>query len=155
MDNPKFITRSEATALCLKFHSFGKRIVFTNGCFDVIHAGHVYLLNEAKKLGDVLLLGLNDDDGVRKLKGAGRPRFPLELRAYTMAGLSSVDYVVAFSEDTPLELIKALRPDVLVKGGDYTTETIVGAKEVASWGGKVIVIPLIEGLSTTNTLNIS
>ncbi len=152
MDNPKLISKATASAYCLKYRTSGKRVVFTNGCFDVIHAGHVYLLSEAAKLGDILLLGLNDDASVERLKGAGRPKFPLESRAYTLAGLSSVDYIVPFGENTPLELIIALKPDVLVKGGDYSMETIVGAKEVESWGGSVVIIPLLEGMSTTGIL---
>ena len=142
-----------ATAITLKLHVSNNRIVFTNGCFDVIHAGHVHLLEEAAKLGDALFLGLNDDDSVRRLKGEGRPFFPLNLRAKTLASLTAVDYVVPFPEDTPIELIKAIKPDILVKGGDYTTDTIVGAEEVLSWGGKVVVIPLLEGISTSGILN--
>ena len=141
-----------ATALALKQRALGRRVVFTNGCFDVIHAGHVYLLNEAAKFGDILFVGLNDDDGVSRLKGVGRPKFPLELRAYTLAGLTAVGYIIPFSEDTPIRLIEAVKPDVLVKGGDYTVETIVGAPEVLSWGGCVEVVPLFGGISTSGIL---
>ena len=153
MDNPKLISRPTATALALKHRSIGKRVVFTNGCFDVVHAGHIYLLSEAAKLGDILIVGLNDDESIRRLKGQDRPKLPLELRAFTLAGLSAVGYIVPFTEDTPLELILALKPDVIVKGGDYTFDSIVGAREVRSWGGDVVVIPLLEGLSTSGILN--
>jgi len=152
LQNPKLLTLPLATALALKERSLGRRVVFTNGCFDVLHAGHVYLLNEASKFGDILFLGLNDDDSVRRLKGPGRPKQPFELRAYTLAGLEAVDYIVPFSEDTPIELIRAIRPDVLVKGGDYTIDTIVGAAEVLSWGGRVEVVPLFGGISTSGIL---
>ncbi len=152
MNNPKLITRIAASALAMKYRSLGMRVVFTNGCFDVIHAGHVYLLDEASKLGDVLILGLNDDDGVRRLKGDGRPKFGLETRAYTLAGLSSVGHIVPFSEDTPIELIKLIGPDILVKGGDYSFETIVGANDVSSYGGDVVVIPLLKDYSTSGIL---
>ena len=117
MDNPKFISRPMATAMAVKYRSLGERVVFTNGCFDVVHAGHIYLLNEAVKLGDILIVGLNDDESIRRLKGSGRPKLPLELRAFTLDGLSSVGYIVPFHEDTPIELIRALKPDVIVKGG--------------------------------------
>jgi rfaE bifunctional protein nucleotidyltransferase chain/domain len=153
MDNPKFISRPMAAAMAVKYRSLGERVVFTNGCFDVVHAGHIYLLNEAVKLGDILIVGLNDDESIRRLKGSGRPKLPLELRAFTLAGLSSVGYIVPFHEDTPIELIRALKPDVIVKGGDYNLDTIIGAKEVQSRGGEVIVIPLLEGLSSSGILN--
>jgi len=153
MNNPKLISRHTAIAKALKHRVAGEKVVFTNGCFDVIHAGHVWLLSEAAELGDILIIGLNDDAGVRLLKGANRPKFPLELRAYSLAGLESVGYVVPFHEDTPLELIKSLRPDILVKGGDYEFDTIIGAPEVKSRGGSVVVIPLLEGLSTSGILN--
>ena len=152
MRNRNFITKPMAIATALKSRSLGKRVVFTNGCFDILHAGHVYLLNQASVLGDLLIVGLNDDDSVRRLKGDGHPRIPLELRAYSLGGLSSVSYVVPFSEDTPLELILTLQPDVLVKGGDYAKEDIVGAAETESWGGVVEIIPLIEGLSSSSIL---
>jgi D-beta-D-heptose 7-phosphate kinase/D-beta-D-heptose 1-phosphate adenosyltransferase len=154
MKNPKLISKPTATAFAVKYRHLGKRVVFTNGCFDVIHAGHIYILQEAAKFGDALILGLNDDDGVRRLKGAGRPKFPLTIRAYTLAALSAVDYIVPFSEDTPIELILAIKPDVLVKGSDYTIDTIVGAPEVESWGGRVEIVPLLEGISTTGILGV-
>lgn len=139
----------EARRRIAAWRAQGKRIVFTNGCFDLLHPGHIAYLDAARALGDVLIIGLNDDDSIRRLKGQKRPINPLVDRACMLAALKSVDLVVPFSEDTPLNLIKALQPDVLVKGGDYSPETIVGAKEVRENGGKVVVVPFIDGHSTT------
>lgn len=131
----------------------GRRVVFTNGCFDLLHVGHVRYLQAARALGDFLLVGLNDDASVRRLaKGPGRPFVPQEERAEVLAALACVDAVVIFSQDTPLELILTLRPDVLVKGGDYTPEAIVGRPEVLSWGGTVQVIPFVPGHSTSGLI---
>jgi len=130
----------------------GLRVVFTNGCFDLLHPGHITYLQDAKNLGDVLLLGLNDDASIQRLKGPSRPLNPLQDRACMLWALKSVDMVVAFSEDTPLNLITALMPDVLVKGGDYSVETIVGAEEVMQAGGHVQVIPFLEGYSSTGLI---
>lgn len=130
-----------------------QRVVFTNGCFDLLHRGHVEYLTAARGLGDLLVVGLNADDSVRRLKGPGRPVNPAEDRAVVLAGLEAVDHVVVFEEDTPLELITALLPDVLVKGGDYSLETIVGAREVIEAGGEVVVAPLLPGRSTTTILS--
>lgn len=127
----------------------GKKVVFTNGCFDILHWGHVYYLQEAKKLGDVLVVGVNSDASIRRLKGPSRPINPLGDRMRVLAGLESVDAVISFSANTPLGLIKKIRPDVLVKGGDWPVDMIVGAKEVLSWGGRVITIPIQKGRSTT------
>ena len=127
----------------------GERIVFTNGCFDILHAGHIRYLESAAACGDRLVIGVNDDDSVKRLKGETRPINILDSRLYILASLSCVDAVVPFSEDTPLDLILLIRPDLLAKGGDYTPETIVGAKEVIAWGGSVEVIPFIDGFSTT------
>lgn len=129
-----------------------KRVVFTNGCFDILHAGHVTYLREAKKLGDILIIGLNSDDSVRRLKGASRPVNEQQDRAYVLDALSSVDYVCVFEEDTPLELIEKLIPDVLVKGGDYRVEEIVGADIVSKNGGETIVLPFVKGKSTTSII---
>ena len=126
------------------------RVVFTNGVFDLLHPGHVDVLLGARSLGDALVVGLNSDASVRRLKGPERPIRTEAERAYVLAALEMVDCVVLFEDDTPLELVNALRPDVLVKGGDYTEATIVGAPEVRSWGGDVRVIPLTPGQSTTN-----
>lgn len=128
------------------------RVVFTNGVFDLLHPGHVDVLIGARRLGDALVVGLNSDASVRRLKGPTRPVRSDAERAYVLAALEAVDAVVVFDQDTPLELIQALRPDVLVKGGDYTEASIVGAPEVRSWGGDVVVIPLTPGHSTTSTI---
>jgi len=130
----------------------GKRIVFTNGCFDLLHPGHIDYLQKARTLGDVLIIGLNDDDSVRRLKGPTRPINLLPDRAIMLAALKTVDIIVSFTEDTPLELIKSLKPDVLVKGGDYEPDDIVGAKEVRDNGGKVIVIPFVDGYSSSSLI---
>ncbi len=126
------------------------RVVFTNGVFDLLHPGHVEYLEAARALGDALVVGVNSDASARRLgKGAGRPVASAAARARVVAGLAAVDRVTVFDEDTPLELIRALRPDVLVKGGDYTRATIVGAEDVASWGGDVTTIDVVPGYSTT------
>ena len=128
----------------------GKRIVFTNGCFDIIHPGHVDLLDRARACGDILVLGLNSDASVRRQgKGDDRPFNVYEARAFVLAHLRSVDFVTRFDEDTPLALIKAVRPDVLIKGGDWPVEKIVGADVVTAYGGKVLSLSLLEGFSTT------
>jgi rfaE bifunctional protein nucleotidyltransferase chain/domain len=126
------------------------RLVFTNGVFDILHRGHVEYLDHARRLGDALVVGLNTDDSVRRLKGPSRPLNGEADRALVLAGLAAVDAVVLFGEDTPHRLITALLPDVLVKGGDYRAEDIVGAREVIEAGGEVIVAPLVAGRSTTN-----
>lgn len=125
------------------------KIVFTNGCFDLLHKGHIYYLEEAKSLGDFLIVGLNSDASVRKLKGETRPIKNIDNRLAVLAGLESVDMVVVFEEDTPIELITALRPDVLVKGGDYKIEDIVGADFVVAHGGEVKIIEFVEGESSS------
>lgn len=129
-----------------------ERVVFTNGCFDILHRGHVEYLDAARRLGDRLVVGLNGDASVRRLKGPGRPVNPFEDRALVLAGLEAVDAVVRFDEDTPLRLIESLLPDVLVKGGDYRPDEIVGAREVRAAGGEVVVAPLVPGRSTTGIL---
>lgn len=128
------------------------RVVFTNGVFDLLHPGHVDVLLGARSAGDALIVGLNSDASVRRLKGPERPIRTEAERAYVLAALEMVDCVVLFEEDTPIALVNALRPDVLVKGGDYTEATIVGAPEVRGWGGDVRVIPLTPGQSTTNII---
>ncbi len=132
--------------------SRGRRIVFTNGCFDLLHYGHVTALEAARKMGDVLVVGLNTDASVRRLKGRGRPVTPQKERAAILAALACVDYVILFSDDTPLRLIEAVCPDVLVKGGDWKTSQIVGASCVTSCGGRVLTIPLVKGRSTSGLL---
>lgn len=129
------------------------KVVFTNGCFDILHRGHVEYLAKAADLGDILVVGLNTDASVRRLKGEGRPVNNQEARALVLASLSFVDAVVLFDDDTPYNLIKTLRPDVLVKGADYQPEDIVGYDIVTSYGGTVTTIPLVEGYSTTNFID--
>ena len=124
-------------------------MAFTNGVFDLLHPGHIDLLVAARGTADALIVGVNSDDSVRRLKGPGRPVRSAAERAFVLAAVEWVDLVVVFSEDTPLELVKALKPDVIVKGGDYTEANIVGATEVKSWGGRVVVVPLTAGQSTT------
>ncbi|MBI2877274.1 MAG: D-glycero-beta-D-manno-heptose-7-phosphate kinase [Candidatus Tectomicrobia bacterium] len=129
--------------------SQGKRIVFTNGCFDLLHAGHIYYLQKARTLGDLLIVGLNDDHSVRQLKGSDRPLISQEERASILAALGCIDHVYIFNELTPASLLREIRPDVLVKGGDYTLETVVGRDFVESYGGRVVLIPYVAGHSTT------
>ena len=130
----------------------GKRIVFTNGCFDLIHVGHIRYLEKGKSLGDVLIVGVNSDQSVRILKGPKRPILPEGERAEILSGLGCVDYITLFNEPTPLELISSLQPHILVKGGDWTKETTVGKEVVERSGGEVVIIPFIEGSSTSNLI---
>ena len=128
------------------------RVVFTNGVFDLIHPGHVDVLAAARAAGDALVVGVNGDSSVRRLKGPDRPVRSEAERALVLAALEMVDAVTVFDQDTPLELIVALRPDVIVKGGDYTPDTVVGRREVESWGGTVVIVPLTPGQSTTSII---
>jgi rfaE bifunctional protein nucleotidyltransferase chain/domain len=128
----------------------GEKIAFTNGCFDILHVGHVRYLEEARKTGDLLILALNSDASVRAIKGEKRPLVPEQERAEVVASLAAVDYVTLFDETTPLKLIEYLRPDSLVKGGDWREEAVVGRDSVRSWGGRVVLVPVVEGASTTN-----
>jgi len=130
-----------------------KKIVFTNGCFDILHAGHIRYLSEAKSLGDILVVGINSDKSVKELKGPSRPINSLSDRALILSELRYVDYVVSFEEQTPLELIKIIMPDILVKGGDYTVETVVGASEVIHSGGQVKLLQFHDGYSSTNYID--
>ena len=131
----------------------GKKIVFTNGCYDLLHIGHIRCFKEAKKLGDILVVALNSDCSVRALKGPPRPIVPQEERAEILAALECVDYVTIFDQDNPREMISLLKPDILVKGGDWTVDTIVGRDIVESYGGKVFSLPLVAGVSTTAMVN--
>ena len=131
----------------------GKRIVFTNGCFDILHFGHVQYLQRAKQCGDILVVGLNSDASVRRLKGRGRPIIKEGDRSRVLAALTCVDYVVAFNEDTPYAVIQKIRPDILVKGADWNKKKIVGADVVTGYGGKVATISFIKGRSTTSIIN--
>jgi len=149
----RIVEREEAASLCRSWQEEGERIVFTNGVFDLLHRGHVEYLIEAKALGDYLLVGVNDDASARLLgKGPRRPLNAASDRMAVLAALEPVDLVVGFSEETPLELITIVEPDVLVKGSDYTEEEVVGAHEVRAAGGEVVLIPLKEGYSTTDLL---
>ena len=127
----------------------GKKIVFTNGCFDILHIGHIRCLEEAKKRGDFLIVALNSDRSIRSIKGPSRPFTPEAERAEVLSALRCVDYVVIFDEADPLELISSLKPNVLVKGGDWTPETTIGRKVVEGTGGEVVIIPQIQGVSTS------
>lgn len=130
----------------------GKTIAFTNGCFDILHEGHIFSLSQAAKEADLLIVGVNSDASIKRLKGNDRPINHEKSRALLLASLAIVDAVVIFEEDTPLELIKEILPDFLVKGGDYTVDQIVGAKEVIANGGQVIINPIVEGFSTTGLI---
>ena len=131
----------------------GRHVVFTNGCFDLLHPGHIHTLEQARALGDVLIVGLNSDSSVRSLKGTGRPLIPERERAEILAAVECVDAVVIFNETTPREVIAQLLPDVLVKGGDWGSDQIIGRTEVEAAGGRVVSIPVIPGYSTTNILH--
>jgi D-beta-D-heptose 7-phosphate kinase/D-beta-D-heptose 1-phosphate adenosyltransferase len=130
----------------------GKRVVFTNGCFDLIHGGHVFLFKEAKKLGNVLMVAVNDDRSIRMIKGPSRPIIPLAERLEILEAIEQVDYLLPFSEETPQRVISILLPDVLVKGKDWKKDEVVGRKEVKEAGGKVVLVPLYKGQSTTSLL---
>lgn len=145
----KIMSREEIARQVSIWKLVSKRIVFTNGCFDILHGGHLDLLSKAAMLGDVMIVGLNSDDSVRRLKGSERPVNNEQFRAQMLSHLQMVDAVVVFGEDTPLELIRAVQPDVLVKGGDYRAEDVVGYEDVTAGGGRVEIIPLVEGLSTS------
>lgn len=129
-----------------------EKVVFTNGCFDILHAGHVDYLEKARKLGDLLVVGMNSDSSVRRIKGKGRPILPQSMRAKLLSALKPVDYVVIFDEDTPLNLIKSIRPHVLVKGGDWEIHRIVGREFVESYGGEVVTIPFTYEISTSSII---
>ena len=146
----KITDRQNLKGITARLREEGKQVVFTNGCFDLIHFGHVQYLQEAKALGDVLVLGLNSDASVQRLKGDKRPLISQAERAHILAALNCIDYVVIFDEDTPLELIEAVTPDILVKGGDYSPETVVGREHVEKHGGKVEIIRFVDGRSTTS-----
>jgi rfaE bifunctional protein nucleotidyltransferase chain/domain len=146
------VSRNEIKSISEKLKMEGKTVVFTNGCFDILHSGHVFYLREAKSQGDILILGLNSDTSVRRLKGENRPVNPEEDRAIVISELKSIDYVVIFEEDTPLDLITDVVPDKLVKGGDYKPEEVVGKELVEKNGGEVVIIPFVDGKSTTNII---
>lgn len=145
----KIISLSKALQLRENLKSQGKTVIFTNGCFDIVHAGHILSIEKAKSFGDFLFLGLNSDSSVKRLKGETRPFNNQSDRAIVMAAIHAVDAVIIFDEDTPIKLIKALHPDVLVKGADYKNKTVVGAE----YSGRIELIPLLAGRSTTNLAN--
>ena len=154
MKNPDFILSKIYTLPALvqqisRWQFLGKKTVFTNGCFDILHQGHIFSLSQAAKEADILIVGVNADESVRKLKGSNRPVNDAASRSLLLSSLLMVDAVVVFEEDTPQELIAALLPDVLVKGGDYTLDQIVGAPEVIANGGRVVINPIVAGYSTT------
>jgi D-beta-D-heptose 7-phosphate kinase/D-beta-D-heptose 1-phosphate adenosyltransferase len=128
----------------------GKKVVFANGCFDLLHSGHIYLFREAKKRGDVFIVAVNDDSSIKKIKGTSRPIFPLKERIEILGAIEDVDYLTSFSEETPQKIIAMLLPDVLVKGGDWKPEEVVGKKEVEEAGGEVVIIPYLEGCSSSD-----
>ena len=144
---------SSASILVEKWKEKGGKIVFTNGCFDILHKGHLSYLEEARKLGDRLIVGINGDESVTKLKGVSRPLNSLEERCFHLAALFMVDMVVPFAQDTPEKLIETLMPDILVKGGDYKESDIVGASYVKKKGGEVVILPFLEGYSTTSIID--
>ncbi len=153
LKHKKMLELSELLAEVSKLKNEGKKIVFTNGCFDILHVGHADLLAKAKKLGDVLILALNTDASVKRQgKGDDRPINTYDARAYLLSHLESIDYVVAFDDDTPYDLISQILPDILVKGGDWAVDKIVGHDIVQKNGGNVYSLPLIDGYSTTNTI---
>ena len=149
----KIMTVSQAQSMIAALKVNGKKIAFTNGCFDIIHPGHLFSLAQAANEADFLIVGLNSDASVRKLKGPTRPINTTQSRAIVLANLIVVDAVVIFEEETPLELISTLLPDVIVKGGDYTIDQIVGSKEVIANRGKVVINPMVEGFSTTSLID--
>ena len=148
----KIMTVDQAKLIMAALKVTGKKVSFTNGCFDILHPGHLFSLKQAAAEADYLIVGLNSDASVRKLKGPKRPINNTASRAIVLANLIVVDAVVVFEEETPLELIKAILPDVMVKGGDYTIDQVVGGKEVIANGGKVIINPIVDGFSTTSLI---
>ncbi len=147
------LTKNLISDAIAKEKSLEKKIIFTNGCFDIIHSGHVTYLNESKQLGDILVIGLNSDQSVRRLKGINRPINIQQDRAIVLDNLKAVDFVTIFDEDTPYNLISIIKPDIITKGGDYTKENVVGYDIVNKYGGKVVIINLVEGKSTTSIIN--
>ena len=158
MRNPDIIQKKIFSLAALQSSIFGwkllgKKIAFTNGCFDILHRGHIFSLSQAAREADILIVGVNSDASTKRLKGDGRPINDEQSRALLLASLIITDAVILFEEDTPHELIKAIMPDVLVKGGDYTIEQIVGSKEVLANGGRVVINPIVEGYSTTGIID--
>lgn len=149
----KLIEKENLDNIIKKLKSENKKIVFTNGCFDILHAGHVRYLKESKKFGDILIVGLNSDVSVKKIKGESRPINPEMDRAEVLAGLEAVSYIVLFDEISPVKLLEEIKPDIYTKGADYTVETLPEAKTVLSYGGKIEFIKFLEGRSTTKIID--
>ena len=152
MARSKVKTLVELIKIRARLRRRGKKVVFTNGCFDLLHGGHIHLFREAKAQGDVLIVALNSDASIRRLKGPSRPIFPLAERLEVLSALESIDYVTSFSQDTPQKTIAALLPDVLVKGGDWGNDEIVGRAEVEGAGGRVVRVPYLRGHSSTDII---
>jgi D-beta-D-heptose 7-phosphate kinase/D-beta-D-heptose 1-phosphate adenosyltransferase len=146
------LNRAELLRVRKRLRKNGKKVVFTNGCFDLLHGGHIRLFREAKKHGDVLIVALNTDASVRKLKGASRPVFPLRERLEVLEAVEDIDLLTCFSEETPQKIIAEVLPDVLVKGGDWAPDQVVGRKEVEAAGGKVVIVPYLRGHSSSGLL---
>lgn len=149
----KLIEKENLDNIIEKLKSENRKIVFTNGCFDILHAGHVRYLKESKKFGDILIVGLNSDISVKKIKGESRPINPEMDRAEVLAGLEAVNYIVLFDETSPVKLLEEIKPDIYTKGADYTVETLPEAKTVLSYGGKIEFIKFLEGRSTTKIID--
>jgi rfaE bifunctional protein nucleotidyltransferase chain/domain len=148
----KIYPAAEIVKIRRRLRNQGKKVVFTNGCFDLLHAGHVRLFREARRLGDVLIVAINDDASVRRLKGPSRPIFPLAERWEILGAIEDIDFLTSFPEDTPQKIIAAVLPDVLVKGGDWKPDQVVGRTEVEAAGGRVAIIPYVEGHSTSSII---
>lgn len=149
----KRISINNIKKLAKKYKVQGKKIVFTNGCFDLIHEGHIRYLDKAKKLGDILIVGINSDKSVRKIKGGGRPILNEKERVIILSSLEMIDYIIVFNEDDPIELIKKIQPQYHVKGGDYKPKDLKETKTVEKYNGKIVIIPFVKGKSTTNIIN--
>jgi D-beta-D-heptose 7-phosphate kinase/D-beta-D-heptose 1-phosphate adenosyltransferase len=152
MSTPKVQTLTNLIKIRARLHKQGIKVVFTNGCFDLIHGGHIELFRKAKSLGDVLIVALNTDASVRKIKGPSRPVFPLEERFEVLGAIEDIDYLTSFSEETPQKIIAALLPDVLVKGGDWPPDQVVGKREVEAAGGRVVLVPYLKGHSSSSII---
>lgn len=153
MNSSILLSEDDVVNLREKYKREGKKLVFTNGCFDIIHVGHIKLLKKSKQIGDILIVGLNSDDSVRRLKGKGRPINKIKDRIEVLSAIRYVDHIIVFDEDTPYNLINRLRPDVLVKGGDYKPDDVIGRDIVEGNGGEVVILPLVKGQSTTKILD--
>jgi len=151
-DPGKIFTSAALVAIRNRLREEGRTVVFTNGCFDLLHAGHIRLFREARKLGDVLIVALNSDASIRRLKGRSRPIYPLKERQEILAAVAVVGFVTSFSEDTPRRIIASLLPDVLVKGGDWKPDQVVGREEVEAAGGRVVIVPYLMGRSTSSII---